>query len=139
MRDGMFLVCWDGDGGFPGGWTIPCDERVDVHGWGGGAGVGFPLGRTSDGRMRGRGVFRFKLRGHCPRLEHHRLMIHTYCTHWWPVTHTHTRTHTILSYCSYRCPKGHHLMVIDRRQTPVAEWVALRPIFEACAKETGYE
>ena len=28
---------------------------------------------------------------------------------------------------------------IDRRQATVAEWVALRPIFEACTKETGYE
>ena len=28
---------------------------------------------------------------------------------------------------------------IGRRQATVAEWVALRPIFEVCAKETGYE
>ena len=28
---------------------------------------------------------------------------------------------------------------IDKRQATVAEWVALRPIFEVCAKETGYE
>ena len=28
---------------------------------------------------------------------------------------------------------------IDRRQAKVAEWVALRQIFEVCAKETGYE
>ena len=28
---------------------------------------------------------------------------------------------------------------LDRRQAKVAEWVALRPIFEVCARETGYE
>ena len=28
---------------------------------------------------------------------------------------------------------------INRRQATVAEWVALRPIFEVCEKETGYE
>ena len=28
---------------------------------------------------------------------------------------------------------------IGRRQATVAEWVSLRPIFEVCAKETGYE
>ena len=28
---------------------------------------------------------------------------------------------------------------IDKRQATVAEWVALRPIFEVCAKKTGYE
>ena len=28
---------------------------------------------------------------------------------------------------------------INRRQVTVAEWVALRPIFKVCAKETGYE
>ena len=29
------------------------------------------------------------------------------------------------------------LEYIDKRQSTVAEWVALRPIFEVCAKETG--
>ena len=28
---------------------------------------------------------------------------------------------------------------INRRQETVAEWVAMRPIFEVCAKETGFE
>ena len=28
---------------------------------------------------------------------------------------------------------------LDRRKAKVAEWVALRPIFEVCVKETGYE
>ena len=28
---------------------------------------------------------------------------------------------------------------INRRQAMVAEWVALRPIFEVCAKVIGYE
>ena len=28
---------------------------------------------------------------------------------------------------------------IERRQATVAEWIALRPIFEVCAKETGFE
>ena len=28
---------------------------------------------------------------------------------------------------------------IERRQATVAEWVALRPVFEVCAKETGFE
>ena len=28
---------------------------------------------------------------------------------------------------------------INKRQAMVAEWVALRPIFEVCAKKTGYE
>ena len=28
---------------------------------------------------------------------------------------------------------------IDKRQAAVEEWVSLRPIFEVCAKETGYE
>ena len=30
-------------------------------------------------------------RGHCPRLEHHHLIIWTYLTHWWPVTHVHNQ------------------------------------------------
>ena len=28
---------------------------------------------------------------------------------------------------------------LDRRQATVSEWVALRPIFNVCARETGYE
>ena len=28
---------------------------------------------------------------------------------------------------------------IERCQTTVAQWVALRPLFEVCARETGYE
>ena len=28
---------------------------------------------------------------------------------------------------------------IDRRQAKVAEWAALRPILDACTRETGYE
>ena len=28
---------------------------------------------------------------------------------------------------------------IDRRQAPVTEWVASRPILEVCDRETGYE
>ena len=28
---------------------------------------------------------------------------------------------------------------IERRQAMLAEWVALRPIFEVCVKETGFE
>ena len=28
---------------------------------------------------------------------------------------------------------------IDKRQATVVEWVKLRPIFEVCAEETGYE
>ena len=28
---------------------------------------------------------------------------------------------------------------IDKRQAKVTEWVALRPIFEVCAKDTSYE
>ena len=28
---------------------------------------------------------------------------------------------------------------VDRRQTTVAEWVNLRPIFDVCVRETGYE
>ena len=28
---------------------------------------------------------------------------------------------------------------VDRRQATVAEWVALRPIFDICAREMGYE
>ena len=28
---------------------------------------------------------------------------------------------------------------IDKRQAAVVEWVVLRPIFEICEKETGYE
>ena len=28
---------------------------------------------------------------------------------------------------------------IERRQATVAQWVALRPLFEVCARETGYE
>ena len=28
---------------------------------------------------------------------------------------------------------------INKRQETVSEWVDLRPIFEVCAKETGYE
>ena len=28
---------------------------------------------------------------------------------------------------------------IEQMQVSVAEWVALRPIFEVCAKETGYK
>ena len=28
---------------------------------------------------------------------------------------------------------------IERRQETVAQWVALRPLFQVCAKETGYE
>ena len=28
---------------------------------------------------------------------------------------------------------------MDGRQTTVAQWVALRPLFEVCARETGYE
>ena len=28
---------------------------------------------------------------------------------------------------------------IERRQATVAEWIALRPIFEVCAKDTGFE
>ena len=40
---------------------IPCSNRVEVGLLGGGAGVGFPPGRTSDGRRRGQGRFRSKL------------------------------------------------------------------------------
>ena len=28
---------------------------------------------------------------------------------------------------------------VDRRQAAVVEWVALRNIFDVCARETGYE
>ena len=28
---------------------------------------------------------------------------------------------------------------VDRQQATVAEWVATRPIFDVCARETGYE
>ena len=28
---------------------------------------------------------------------------------------------------------------IEQRQATVAQWVALRPLFEVCARETGYE
>ena len=28
---------------------------------------------------------------------------------------------------------------LDRRQATVAEWVELRPIFEVCARDMGYE
>ena len=28
---------------------------------------------------------------------------------------------------------------VDRLQAEVAEWVATRPIFDVCARETGYE
>ena len=28
---------------------------------------------------------------------------------------------------------------VDRRQTTVAEWVALRPVFDVCTRETGYK
>ena len=28
---------------------------------------------------------------------------------------------------------------VDRRQATVAEWVDLRPIFDVCVRETGYE
>ena len=28
---------------------------------------------------------------------------------------------------------------IGRRQATVAQWVALRPLFEVCAREKGYE
>ena len=28
---------------------------------------------------------------------------------------------------------------VERQQTTVAQWVALRPLFEVCARETGYE
>ena len=28
---------------------------------------------------------------------------------------------------------------IERRKATVAQWVALRPLFEICARETGYE
>ena len=28
---------------------------------------------------------------------------------------------------------------IDRRQATLAQWVALHPLFELCARETGYE
>ena len=34
-----FPVFWDGDGGRPGGRMIPCGDRKEVDGWGGGAGV----------------------------------------------------------------------------------------------------
>ena len=30
--------------------------------------------------------------GPCPKLEYHHIMIQTYCTEWWPVTHTHIST-----------------------------------------------
>ena len=35
-------------------------------------------------------------------------------------------THSVITY-------------IGRRQTTMAEWVALRPLYEVCAKEKGYE
>ena len=28
---------------------------------------------------------------------------------------------------------------INRQKTTVAEWVALRPVYEVCEKETGYD
>ena len=28
---------------------------------------------------------------------------------------------------------------MDRRQATLAEWVAIRPIFDVCSRETGYE
>ena len=31
------------------------------------------------------------------------------------------------------------MIYIERRQATVAQWVALRPLFEVCAKDTGYE
>ena len=57
----MFLVCWDGDGGFPVGIMITCGDRADDNVWEGGSGLGCPLGRKLDDRRRGRGGFRIKL------------------------------------------------------------------------------
>ena len=61
MQDAEFLVFWDRDGVRLGGRMILCGDRVDVYGWGGRAGVGFPLGRTLDGRRREWGGFMFNL------------------------------------------------------------------------------
>ena len=58
MWDEVFSLCWDGDRGRPGGRIIPYCGREDVYGWRGGERVGCPLGRTSDGIMRGRGRFK---------------------------------------------------------------------------------
>ena len=40
---------------------MPFGDKDYSNGWGGGAGVDFNLGQTSDVRRRGRGGFRFKL------------------------------------------------------------------------------
>ena len=61
MQDEVFLVCWDGDVCRPGGRMIPCRDGEDIDGWGGRAGLECPLGRTSDGRRRGRGGFISKI------------------------------------------------------------------------------
>ena len=41
---------------------IPCNDRAYIGGQGCGAGVGCPLGRTSNGRRRGRDGFIVELR-----------------------------------------------------------------------------
>ena len=61
MQDELFLVFWDGYGERLGERMILCGDRADVDGWGGGAGVGCPIGRKSDRRRRGRDGFIFKI------------------------------------------------------------------------------
>ena len=68
MWDEFSPVCWDRDSIFPGGRMIPCGDRTDVHGWGGGAGFCCPLGQTLYSRSKGRGGFRFKLRNNKRRI-----------------------------------------------------------------------
>ena len=77
---------------------IPFSNRADVDGWVGVVGVDYSIGCTVDIRRRGQEVSEVSyitisdgssvFSGNFLRLEHPQLVICTYHTYWWPVTHT---------------------------------------------------